>query len=523
MKLSFNVGLVCDVGVVRTNNEDNFYMPEFGIKDKNQNIYKLSDIPGGNKKSINERTFYAVCDGMGGLSAGEEAAYRAVLGIKNAASTINTAKKFEDAIKLHDDIICGISESIFDASCTNPDFKNMGCTLCGLYFFDGKAISANVGDSRVYMIKKKKLVQLSVDHTDITVRKGALTKYLGMDPEYGVLTTEFSVDAIPVNKKERFMLCSDGLTDMVSDEEIENILLSMNDPQEAAEELTKIAKNYGGVDNITCMIIDAEPAGNIFVKLSRRKSSYVALVCALLIASGAVFGYRAYKSNNIMDTIELSEGLSLEDMEALSANNADWKDWKQNQTNAHNTFMDNKKSAESMEANIASGGYSLIDGSAELNKLKENIAEYNEAYKAYDELYQQLDSMENDAEKKEALAKAAETVWYTYQNIEEDKKAADDLKIKTKQENEAKAAAAAAEAKAKAEAEARAAEANKSKETKKTQSPKKNTNPNPATQKPVTPAPATPKPATSKPATPGPAFGTHNRGNQNTGSGGSNG
>ena len=145
-------------------------------------------------------------------------------------------------------------------------YVGMGATLVVVLLLDGRAYVANVGDSRVYRWRAGRLRQLSVDHSlisellaaghitsdqaDTHDALGVVTQYMGM-PE-GV---EPSVRSLALEPGDRFLLCTDGLTDMVAEGRIGEILEARADPQVVVETLVAMANEAGGHDNITAMVV----------------------------------------------------------------------------------------------------------------------------------------------------------------------------------------------------------------------------------------------------------------------------
>ena len=150
--------------------------------------------------------------------------------------------------------------------------KNMGSTVVLLKLEKGKAQVINVGDSRGYLCRGKNLTCLSTDHTEenrflelqkeLGMEMGEtkqewkhiLTQYLGIEEEEFILEPAVSED-IPVEEEDMFLLCSDGLTGMVSEEEMVRIMSQRVLPEEKAENLKKAALAAGGKDNVTIVLI----------------------------------------------------------------------------------------------------------------------------------------------------------------------------------------------------------------------------------------------------------------------------
>ena len=138
----------------------------------------------------------------------------------------------------------------------------MGSTLAALFWCGNKLWVCNIGDSRVFGLHGRHLLQLSVDHTDeaflrergITNRKPYLTQYLGMDPNEILLVP--AIRNYRAAAGDRFLVCSDGVTDMLSAQEIETILRQEKTPENAAARLVQAALDNGGKDNITAIVCD---------------------------------------------------------------------------------------------------------------------------------------------------------------------------------------------------------------------------------------------------------------------------
>src|SRR4051812_41456786 len=229
-------GGATDVGLVRAHNEDRY----------------LAD----------ERLF-AVADGVGGHKAGEVASQTAVETLQREF-TEPTTDGLVDAVKKANRTVWNLAE-------TNRDQRGMGTTLTALALVDDsgdeRLAVVNVGDSRAYLLQQGELEQLTEDHSLVEqlVREGRLTpeealvhpqrsiitRALGLDPEVEVDSWEL----IPY-QGDRLLLCSDGLTNEVSDERIASTLRSVSDPEEAAHQLVTEARDHGGSDNITCVVVD---------------------------------------------------------------------------------------------------------------------------------------------------------------------------------------------------------------------------------------------------------------------------
>lgn len=254
-------------GRKRANNEDNFNL--FGsIREKveNANCEVKSSVILKNDMPL----CVSVLDGMGGGKDGEWASLECARMVK----PIDVPAK-DDFLNFLTGKILTLVNSMNDAVCKRmgEDPKDrIGTTFSGLFFYNKKAVSANVGDSRIYLYRNGKLTQLSHDHSkgQEMIDKGhmseeeareykswhVLTQCIGAFPEECVLSPFYT--EVNLQEKDRFLLCSDGLTDMVRDGEMQKILLNCinKDVVSTAKQLLETALNNGGSDNVTVMLID---------------------------------------------------------------------------------------------------------------------------------------------------------------------------------------------------------------------------------------------------------------------------
>jgi serine/threonine protein phosphatase PrpC len=222
----------------------------------------LSDI--GRVRSRNEDSFlvdtdaslYAVADGMGGHAAGDVASQTAVAAFH--AAFLETASMLA--------AMQTANRAVLERSTAEPHLLGMGTTLTALYIFGNAAFVAHVGDSRLYVLRAGQLTQLTRDHTvaQDRVDQGSLSKLEAMrHPMSSMLKRalglrpEVEVDVLQhdVMVGDLFVLCSDGLTGMVTDEELCMFLEQEKSFDEIAGELIAAANARGGVDNITVLLV----------------------------------------------------------------------------------------------------------------------------------------------------------------------------------------------------------------------------------------------------------------------------
>ncbi len=234
-----------------------------------------SDI--GRWRQVNEdsgylgRLVWVVADGMGGHAAGDVASGLAIEAVRqlDQQPTISIAD-------LHA-LVATASQQIRAYGDQHPDAHGLGTTIAGLALVDvgepGWAVF-NVGDSRVYRFAQGRLERASVDHTEVEllVRGGVITPdQARRHPARNVVTQSLgsgqqpvaAVRVLPVTPGERFVICSDGLTGEITDEELSEILAATDDPQEAADTLVRSAVEAGGHDNITVVVADIRGSGSL--------------------------------------------------------------------------------------------------------------------------------------------------------------------------------------------------------------------------------------------------------------------
>ncbi len=216
-----------------------------------------------------EGRYFLVADGMGGQAAGEKASEMAVDIVPRKLDQAvdfsdDDPKKVQSAI---DEAIRSANDEIMAISVLDVNFHNMGTTLVLIVAVENSLYVAGIGDSRVYQLDGDKLTQLTKDHTLTqalieagTINeeeakthrfKNVLHRYLGS--KEGNNGAEVTV--LPLTSGNRYMLCSDGVNEGVSDEQIAEILSRFDAPQDAADELVKSSQAGGANDNITSLVL----------------------------------------------------------------------------------------------------------------------------------------------------------------------------------------------------------------------------------------------------------------------------
>ena len=268
-------GARSDVGLVRGHNEDSFLL---------------------------RAPLFMVSDGMGGHAAGE------------VASSIAVETVGEQAPGTADDVLLGAAVesanmSVIEASEKGIGKPGMGCTATAVLIEGNRMAVAHVGDSRAYVLRQGTLVRITHDHSyveelvdsgQITAdearthpSRSIITRALGSDPD--MYADHFSLE---VNDGDRVILCSDGLSSMISDAEIESLAVSSATPQQAADNLVAAALTAGGSDNVTVVVVDVLNDGLADAARKRllRRAAFVSGIIVAFLALSVLFGAALVRS-----------------------------------------------------------------------------------------------------------------------------------------------------------------------------------------------------------------------------------
>ena len=248
MAVALNIGKCTLLGNYRENNEDSI------------------DV-----KVFPDMTVCLVADGMGGQAAGEVASKRAIEIVpRELKKYLSNAVGNEETKNITRRAIVQANEEIMAMAALDRELKNMGTTIVLSLWRKGSALMyiAGMGDSRAYLVRAKKIEQLTIDHSiaqalveaktisaaeaRVHRYRNVLWKYLG-SAEVGEGP---EVKVVQLQAGDRFMLCTDGLSGVVSDEQLFNFMKEKPDPQECADGLCQFALDNGSRDNISAIVID---------------------------------------------------------------------------------------------------------------------------------------------------------------------------------------------------------------------------------------------------------------------------
>ncbi len=237
---------ISDVGCIRENNEDAVYF----------------DSPEPSNNQHSKDYLMVIADGMGGHNGGEVASKLAVHHIYSARFRVGNDVN-ESLIKAFMDA----NRAIYNIAQADPSLKGMGTTCTALLMRKKKAYCAHIGDSRIYLLRNGSIYRMTEDHTvlaenskktesekklnDPVLESSLLTRALGI---YQSVRIDTWSHGLPVKPNDCFLLCTDGLTDLVDDEDIKNAIM-FYPLNVACQRLIQLARQRGGFDNISIIAL----------------------------------------------------------------------------------------------------------------------------------------------------------------------------------------------------------------------------------------------------------------------------
>ncbi len=236
-------------GCVRSNNEDMILVGRSFIR--NDDYQTMAELRNDN------RLMLAVADGMGGHNSGEVASSETLLNLQFFFNDIPVGLDDKSFRQMMDDWLESINMIIDSKGRVNDNLKGMGTTLVGIACYENHIYTFNCGDSRLYRLRDGKLRQLTTDHslekeTGERKHSSIVTNCIGGGGSNSFIDVEeITADFL---HQDIYLLCSDGLTDMVKDQEIEMLL----NHDANANVLCEAAIKAGGLDNVSACVIDVE-------------------------------------------------------------------------------------------------------------------------------------------------------------------------------------------------------------------------------------------------------------------------
>lgn len=256
MKLKLKSGALTDIGQKRHHNEDCVFVNEaIGL--------------------------FAVADGMGGHAAGEVASGAAIAALgefvaqahddENITWPMAIREEFSREENILHTAVALANQQVCSLAGENSAFGGMGTTIAAVYVYDDAAHVCHVGDSRVYLLRDGKLTCLTQDHSWVNEQvqrhiiseeearhhrwRNVITRALGNRQD-----VEIDLKSLPLEPGDKLLICSDGLTTMLSDDVIAEALSAKSEPEEICQELIRLANGAGGLDNVSAVIIEIETA-----------------------------------------------------------------------------------------------------------------------------------------------------------------------------------------------------------------------------------------------------------------------
>ena len=243
-----SAALVCDPGRYRRNNQDNFIFDGRMLPAENQGVDGVSTAA----MTADQPVLAAVFDGMGGYSNGELAAFLAADAFFRNGEAAFASGGLDILMAQIGDSICAKAEQL--------RVNDMGTTAAAVCLRDDQLQLVNLGDSRIYLYRNRRLYRLSEDHTNYAMleklgiknRKPELTQYLGMSREIVLAPYKSKVKLLPGDK---LLLCTDGLYEALEELTFLRAVRDAGEPEDALRLLLQLAREQGAKDNITAILI----------------------------------------------------------------------------------------------------------------------------------------------------------------------------------------------------------------------------------------------------------------------------
>lgn len=244
-------------------------MKSFAITDVGKRRELNEDYIYASDKSIgNLPNLFIVADGMGGHNAGDYASKHTVEKMAEAIEELSNERDI-DIEEIIQEAICKANAYIYEKSKEDASLSGMGTTLVAATIKDEVVTVANIGDSRMYVVNHE-IKQITKDHSLVEemVTMGGIDRETARNhPDKNIITRAIGVKEfvladffeVRLEKEDKILLCSDGLTNMLKDDEIHHIIENSKDVEEAARALIAVANENGGRDNIAVVLV--EPFG----------------------------------------------------------------------------------------------------------------------------------------------------------------------------------------------------------------------------------------------------------------------
>ncbi len=251
MRFTIDAACACHPGKVRKKNEDNFYFDGKCLEVENRGLRH----PVSFHRYIRPGLCLGVFDGMGGENFGEVASFTAAHTLQEEVGRLKLF--FVPESQFLEETCLKMNAAVYAASQELKTY-HMGSTMAMFCFARNQIYLCNLGDSRAFRLREHELLQISHDHVEVLPepvtrhRKPYLNQYLGIDPEE--LRIEPYIARGEIMRGDQYLLCSDGVTDMLTSLEIFGILQAADTAEDCVQSLVDAALEKGGKDNITAII-----------------------------------------------------------------------------------------------------------------------------------------------------------------------------------------------------------------------------------------------------------------------------
>lgn len=256
-----HIWAMSNAGQMRSENQDCFMINNNVSRDE----FEI-EINGNEESFCKRGILCAVADGLGGQKGGAIASKNALMHIANSMERLICCDDIDSLHKCINNLILDSHENLLRMAAENIEISDMATTIVGIYFRKDCGFVYHAGDSRLYCLREKKLMRITEDHSLENYMRGLAEDY---EPycKSGIITNclgggnggrcEPEINKLTFNVGDILLLCSDGLSDMINDKKLKEILLVEGEPLSTiGKKLIDTANNFGGNDNITVLLIE---------------------------------------------------------------------------------------------------------------------------------------------------------------------------------------------------------------------------------------------------------------------------
>lgn len=231
------------------------------VRQMNQDYYRYSELG-------KDQYLAVVCDGMGGAKSGDVASRLASeIFHQDVRQTVVPDMEQQDIVRMLVNAVKSANRAVYEQSQVSPDFAGMGTTLVAVFLQGASAYIVNVGDSRCYYVAENRIMQITEDHSvvGLMVARGQITEEEArVHPNKNLITravgTEQDVECdcfyLSMEPGEHLVLCTDGLSNLVTKQELLHAVTDADDRKDGCTSLIELAKSRGASDNVTVVLLE---------------------------------------------------------------------------------------------------------------------------------------------------------------------------------------------------------------------------------------------------------------------------